>query len=316
MVSKIKGKLRLFLPRFKQTKKLFGLKKAVGCIFKFVTPHLLKPFHGLYWKYLQSISKSEYILRNIHGYKMYLSLKDAGISKDLAINKTREELQTELVMKTVNNGMRILDIGANIGYYALMEASLVGPQGKVYAVEPSIENIKLLKKNIEVNRFENIIGTENIAISDKNSKARFYVSEKSNLNTLSNPNNSFNKLLKLKKDFVEVQTLTVDKFLENKPAVDFIRMDVEGYEINIFKGMKKTLKSKHPLKIFFEAHPFLYDNPKNCVKSYLSEFRKYGFEVKAIVDRYTLLKPKSIENSVEIICDKMWAPSILLERGK
>src|SRR3989344_8248708 len=152
-MANIKKKLRLFIPRFRTTVKMFGLIRGLKCIYLFFIPYFLNPIHSIYWKYLYYTNNSRFILKEIHGNKMYLNLQDKGISKDLAINKTREELQTELVMNKVKEGMHVLDLGANIGYYALIEASLVGPKGKVYAIEPSQSNFDLLNKNIGLNQF-------------------------------------------------------------------------------------------------------------------------------------------------------------------
>jgi len=78
-------------------------------------------------------------------YLMYVDLKDKGISKELYVHKTREHFSTEFLQKFVKEEDIVIDIGANIGYYALMEAQLAN-KGKVYAIEPIPTNVDLLKK--------------------------------------------------------------------------------------------------------------------------------------------------------------------------
>ena len=62
-------------------------------------------------------------------------------------------------------GMNVLDIGANIGYYAIMESILVGTSGNVVAIEPMLPNIKMLRKNIELNNL-----TDSITLLQKKSR--------------------------------------------------------------------------------------------------------------------------------------------------
>lgn len=305
-------KIRVTLPRFIYILKNEGLVEAIKNTYKFIKPHIFRFRDHRRWKEIKNKSKNRFIIRTIHGSKMYLDLKDKGISKQLILNGTREELQTELVKRILKPGMKVLDIGANIGYYALIEAQAIGKTGKIYAIEPALENIKMLQKNIELNNLKTKIDLHHLAVSNKVGKAKLYISSKSNLNTLIKPSKNTNKLLLLDKGVADINTVTVDSFIKNN-KLDFIRMDVEGFEVEIFKGMKNTLK-RNKVMILFEAHPFLYKNPKKTVKKYLVEMNKLGYNVTMIVDRYGFIKPKSLEHSIKIICDYTWAPSVLLEK--
>ena len=86
---------------------------------------------------------------------MYLDSKD---SNKLSFNEVYEYLVTELVQKEVKMGNVVLDIGAHIGYYALMFAKLVGPHGKVFAFEPEPGNFAILEKNVRVNDYLIAVG--------------------------------------------------------------------------------------------------------------------------------------------------------------
>jgi len=180
---------------------------------------------------------------------MHLDLSDKGISRELLIFKKREYYGTDLLYsgELIKSGNTVLDIGANIGYFALLESKIVGPSGKVYAVEPSPVNYQRLNENIKLNKFNNI-ETFNLALGDKNGQAKMFISSRSNWSRLIEIDmpDSINEV-------VDVDMLTVDEFLKDKQPPDLIRMDVEGYEINILKGMKDTLKNSN-LKIFLEFH--------------------------------------------------------------
>ena len=188
----------------------------------------------------------------VNGSKMYLDLKnDVGISKDLFIFRKREFVSTDYLIdgKVLNAGDVVLDIGANIGYYALLEARLVGPTGRVYAMEPVSSNYNLLKKNIELNDLHNI-QTFRIAAGDENKESEIYVATKGNISSF---------IYKPEAVFVakeKVHVTTVDDFVaEHRIDPRLVRMDVEGYEKEIIQGMQKTLL-RHPL-LFIEVHPHL-----------------------------------------------------------
>ena len=193
--------------------------------------------------------KSQKVVVNIHGTEMILDLSDKGICKDLFLYRSREPESTKIFMKEVSEGMKVVDVGANIGYYALIEARIVGNYGKVYAIEPEPKNFQLFKSNVELNNYSDRVELFNIAIGNKTGKELFEISDMSNTHRIAKASDLSDKC-------IEVPITTLDEFLKDK-SVDFVRMDVEGYEYFIVLGMEKTLKKNHPLKIFIEVHPKL-----------------------------------------------------------
>jgi len=214
---------------------------------------------------------------------MYLNLKDKGISKDLALDGVREPESTKEIKKLVKSGDVVVEAGANIGYYALMESQLVGKKGKVYAIEPSPDNVVCLKNNIRLNNNSNI-EIYPLAVGDKKGNVKMNISSHSNLNSLIAQKNK--KIIKT----IDVNVTTLDVFLKNKKYPNFIRMDVEGYEYNIIKGMGKILKAKKPLKLFIELHPHIM-KPEQT-KYILKTLMKYGFEARKVIRSVTVSEIK------------------------
>lgn len=191
----------------------------------------------------------------VNNSKMYLYPRQGGINYDLYLYKKREPLCTDYLIHSgvLKEGDVVLDIGANIGYYVLVESQLVGKTGKVYAVEPVTSTFQLLKNNIELNNLRNV-SASNFAFGEKDGESEIYVCNESNLCAM-NKNAVGGRVLRVQK----VPLVTVDTFFKDKPSPKLIRMDVEGYEYQIFKGMPETLKGKN-VRIFMELHygpPFI-----------------------------------------------------------
>jgi len=180
------------------------------------------------------------IIKNIGGSQMQLDMNDYGIHRDLFLDGIREPSATEHLIKILDKNDIVLEIGANIGYYVLLESRLCK---KVYAVEPILKNINNLKTNIGLNQRQNVEVFQ-MAMSDSKGKKAMYISSRSNLHSFRTINNP------IKKIFIDVDT--VDNFLKNKESPTFVRMDVEGYELNVLNGMMKTLKKID--RMFIEVH--------------------------------------------------------------
>ena len=228
------------------------------------------------WR-LYRIKKEAYPKTNIHkqimGNWMILNLDDKGISHELLLDGEREPFLTNLIQDNVKERDVVVDIGANIGYYALQEARLVDKEGIVYAIEPVFSNATTLSANRFLNDFGNIEITQ-CAISDHKGESWIYTGNMSNTASMNkNPARTYSKGFK-------VETMTLDTFLEGKKLPDIIRMDVEGYEYEVILGMNKLLDSRQPLMIFMEMHLNFLDREK--IQEILCLLEDAGFEIKAI----------------------------------
>ena len=224
----------------------------------------------------------KYLVRNVHNYKMYLDANDMGLCRALLLFGTREVDHKILLEEITKPGMTVLDIGANIGYYALMELDLIGSSGKLIAVEPSPKNIEIFKKNIELNNVGDIRIIEG-AISDKAEKKDFYLAEQGNLNTFHATGTG---LKHLTGEVVEVDSYTVPQVMVNEGSLDLIRMDVEGHEVEVLNGMLESVRSGalRPT-IIFETHLSRYGKEHDMeavLKAYFSE----GYTTRYLASSY------------------------------
>ena len=243
------------------------------------TRHAIKRnwYRGKRYLYKRLLGR-RYIGCNVLGRRMLLDLNNGGISPTLLLNGLREADHTKIMMDELQPGMKVLDIGANIGYYALLEASRVGPAGRVYAIEPDERNLEVLHKNIQLNHMEQIISVSQLAMSNQTGLQTLFLCSSTNLNTM------LSEYAGAGDRPVEVRTTTVDNFLRNKNiTIDFVRMDVEGFEIEIFEGMQNTLQQANAgFKVIFELHPKMYSR-EHSLESFLRRAFERGYYPKVIV---------------------------------
>src|ERR1039457_122569 len=136
----------------------------------------------------------------------------------------------------------VFDIGANAGFYTLLASVLVGPQGRVFAFEPDPRNVRYLKEHLWINRIKNVSVVE-AAVADSDGTANFDAG----------PNLSMGHLAA--DGCIAVRTVCLDAMVQSGelPAPDYIKVDVEGAEVQVLHGASKVLSDRHPV-IFLATH--------------------------------------------------------------
>ena len=206
-------------------------------------------------------------------YKMLLNVHDNGISRTLALNGKREMQLRAILEEEVKPGMCVFDLGANIGYYAVWEALRVGPEGRVYCIEPSPANFALLQMNVELNGMKDRMEMYNLGAADRIGEADFHLAEYSNLHTFMAEQYKFGDKSKklLKGQTIKVPITTVSEFAKGKRKIDLIRMDVEGFEVEVIDGMEEAFRDNPDFSpaICFETHFPKYDDTHHSMRKRL-----------------------------------------------
>jgi len=210
-----------------------------------------------------------FVIREINGSKMVLDVNDEGLPQQLIMNPVREPYSMQVVSRIIEAGNCVVDIGANMGYYALFESRLVGENGVVYAIEPVKRTFEILQHNIALNNYCNI-ETANLGIGERKGTAAMFLGKQSNLN-------SMNSNLGLTTSKVDVEINSLDNFLRGRRYPKFIRMDVEGYEYEILKGMSGLLNDNSRLIILMELHFQLLDRKQSAM--ILDTLNASGFKI-------------------------------------
>ena len=186
------------------------------------------------------------------------------------INKIYESLSTLMFHRSVKENDVILDIGANEGYYTIRGSKLVGEKGKVFAFEPDLKNYCKLKDNIETNGSKNVkIFSE--ACYNKNTYKKFY---------LNNVNTGDHKLYNdgINGNWITVKCVKLDNYF-TKQKINFIKIDTQGAEVRVLKGLEKTINRNKYIKMLVEYYPRAIRKMKDKSIDLLKLLTKYEFHI-------------------------------------
>ena len=179
-------------------------------------------------------------------------------------------------MQNIKAEMTVVDVGSNIGIYTLLMSKLVGKDGKVFSFEPDNRNIELLKKSIILNDFKNI-NLYNCLLSNINSDNYKFYLDKDYFGSNSIIKSQLpSELYKA----INVKSLTLDSiFLNNKRKLDFIKVNVDGSEVDFVEGAKETIKKFKPLIIIEYCVPRLQELDKFDNDNFLNFFRDLNYNI-------------------------------------
>lgn len=159
-----------------------------------------------------------------------------------------QEPEGDRLFDLVREGDTVIDVGANIGVMSLNFASRCGPSGRVIGFEPDPVNFDRVTANIKLNKFNNI-RIENLALADKPGRLKLFRIDPRNpgMNRFLPPNQQ-------RGEAIEVSVATLDEFIAENPMerIDLIKIDVEGFEMNVLKGARATISRWRP-KLYIEV---------------------------------------------------------------
>ena len=253
--------------------------------------------HQLEWRWLKYIRNVRFTERKIQHFRLVLDLDDVGLSKELFLSDLREEEHIFILNEFLKPGMCVLDCGANIGYYSVLMGNLVGPDGKIYAVEPSEDNFRLLGINVNLNKMQDRVSMFNMALGDSVGTGTMFHSKMSNRHTF-HPFEYVGPSEQTLADRppTDVAMTTVPAFAkQQQQPINLVRMDVEGFEVEILSGMTSELiDGIFAPAILFETHRPRYDREKHDIQKPLQELFSFGYRVRWLaVDGFKEMNSRS-----------------------
>ena len=157
-----------------------------------------------------------------------------------------EPVTKHAVRELLRPGMTVIDVGAHIGYYTVLAGKLVGETGRVHAVEPAAENLEILRQNIDLNRVRRVTLHPYAAGRERGRRA-FHL-------TGSSDSHGFypHPLTKTVRT-IEVDVVPLDEVVHG--PVHLVKVDVEGSEIEVLRGMRRILTENPEVALGIEWNP-------------------------------------------------------------
>lgn len=272
---------------------------------------------NLYVDLVRALSLNGRVVRNIRGFEMYLDPTDDGIAYDLLIRGTREiasstEFQRRIsdLSAEADGKVVVLDVGANIGYYVLLECQAAGPQADVYAVEPNPESVSLLEANVTQNEYDDRVTISPCAIADEDGSATLLQSSYSNHSRIATTCREFNDDVV---DTYQVEGVTMETLLDRHAldpgSVNVVRADIEGYDDTIVSQLEPILLASGPLVVFLELH--LVDLSDSQLRRIIRTFERANLELVQVAKNDEVLDIDSLNE----LADVSWWAEVMLQRG-
>ena len=245
---------------------------------------MLSKIYGILYKQLLGTGVSKYKpINKVHDYvdskiqKKIVTIegiKFLGVVENIIEVHVTNIPEIEFCKNEIKKGDTVVDVGANIGLFTLFFSKLVGTTGRVIAFEPDPENFDVLKKNIELNEITNVTLVQK-GVSNKNESVKLY---KSNVS-------GGHSLIKNEwaKEYTNIQTVTLDNYFRGE-EIDMIKIDAEGFELEVIEGGKKLLENNKNMKIISEFGGYYYKR-NNLKVLYPTILHKMGFKLFGVVDK-------------------------------
>ncbi len=237
-------------------------------------------------RHLLNRQLGEWQLVELPHCKMYASAEDSLSGAIIIQTHEYEPHVGKIFREYLRPGMGVLDIGANIGYFSLLAASLVGPSGFVQSWEPSPTNVKALFASQVASKFDNIDVVQ-AAATDKTGLLKYFRAS-SNGNVADVADTLPEEILSAE----TVMGLRIDDLVTADAHIGFVKIDVEGHEFNAMSGARKTIERTRPV-IASEFSPAALQNYSGVSgQEYLEFFARLGYDFFVITEAG--LEPGSI----------------------
>ena len=208
--------------------------------------------------------------------------------------------EQECCKKLIRQNMKVFDVGANIGQFTLLFDSLVGPAGRVYSFEPCQATFRRLQNHVEMNRAHNVIAEPCAVHHQSDTKVRLNVfpSGYSVWNTYGKPemrNRDDRSKFVIPVGEELVNTITIDDYCIRNgiERIDYLKVDVEGAEINVMQGCTDLLDRKSIRYIQFEVSEDMNKGLGLDGTEVFSFLSKFGYITRAISRNGELSDPVS-----------------------
>jgi FkbM family methyltransferase len=186
------------------------------------------------------------------GYRVHARASDAHIGANVIAGHTHDANVEAALRARLRTGATFLDIGANIGVFTGLGASLVGPEGRVIAIEPIARNVELIERMCRGNGFRNV-RVIRAAASDR--AGEIALRTEATTSNATTPAAAGVRLRAVSASTIDVPAVVLDEVLADLDRLDVVKIDVAGMEPRALRGLARTLERFRPALIT-EFHPW------------------------------------------------------------
>ena len=234
---------------------------------------------------IKNFLPSESFVDYWNGYKMIFNLADRD-SYLLYFNDITERYQTPYFLAFLNEGMVVADIGANNGYYSLLASSNLN-RVSIFAFEANPALVTQLNTVITINNLQDKIEVVEGAVNDQPGTLHFDFSNLNHQGTGHAVNNP-----KEKSKLSLVNSVVFDDWFENSKfeLIDVVKIDVEGAEMNVLRGMKRSLESQAISVLFIEVHKNVLPDFNTNADELYEFLDNHGYQVRILPSEFVQVK--------------------------
>jgi FkbM family methyltransferase len=220
-----------------------------------------------------NLANGALMCRVLTKYLMFVDPDDLGVTPRLCLDGFWESWVTAALARVLRPGAFCVDVGANHGYYTMLLADAVGPHGRVLALEPNPALAELLALTLEVNGFERRALVAQQAATDGGARtARLVIPRRRGAcATICRAPSAADAV-------IEVDAASIDDLTATWPRVDLIKIDAEGAEPAIWRGMRRTIDRNPALIVVLEFVPSRYED----ARGFLDAIRRDGFPLRHV----------------------------------
>ena len=265
--------------------KRWGVRVLLRLVRFYLQAGWIKPGKRFCWERLclpyVSWRDEDYLCKTRFGCRLYANPLQFVENRILFFGVWEPEI-TALFRRLVRPGDVVLDVGANVGYYTLLASRLVGPEGRVYAVEPSASIRARLARNLEMNRAANVRVLPYAAWNEEGA-ATFYIAG-------GDRGNSSLRKLEDAAACETVRRIALDEVIEPEDAgrVRLVKIDVEGAEFQALQGLTALLRANRHLSILSEVSPELMVQLGGSAADMFRWLAGHGFRPYEVENDYTV----------------------------
>ncbi len=245
------------------------------------------------------------LTRTIFGHKIFLDTRDISLCPHIILDGNWEMWITNVFTNLVKDGMNIVEIGTNIGYYSVIFASKIGESGKLFAFEANPRIFEMLHQTVEINGFLNRVELVNKAVTDSSGKISFSILKRHHgSGSIVTFSEEHLERSREEVEIINVDTISLDEYFNNRDIkIDVIKIDAEGSEPYIFDGMRKLIEDNHDIIIICEFNPALISGARKDPRKFLEQIEQYEFPLRYIDNNSNIVDTSVEELMKKDICD-------------